>query len=156
MTTFLAYIWRLIVISFGFIAASAAASVFFVLAGILPFGNGAASVAFEPGLDITVTALLLAVAVASFAAFLIAVPVFILAILAEYFKWNGLLLHGVAGAVLGFAATAVWHVSRSVEGENHLALAGMAAGIIGASIYWLIAGRNAGQLFDRIVALRQQ
>jgi hypothetical protein len=156
MATFIAYIWRLIVILAGFGAASLAAATFFVIAGIMPLGNGADPAAFETVFDLAASALLLAVAVASFASLLLAAPVFILAILAEYFKWNGFLFHGVSGAVFGFAATGIWNGSRTVEGESHLVMVGAAAGIIGATVYWLIAGRNAGKLFERIIAERAQ
>jgi hypothetical protein len=156
LTTFLAYIWRLIVILAGFSAASLSAAAFFVIVGVMPLGNGADTAAFETVFDLAISALLLAAAVASFASLLLAAPVFILAILAEYFKWNGFLFHGVAGAIFGFAATGVWHAGRTVEGENQLVMVGAAAGIIGASVYWLIAGRNAGKMFERILAERRQ
>jgi uncharacterized protein YjeT (DUF2065 family) len=156
MITFLAYIWRLIVIFTGFAAAAIAASLFFVIVGLLSLENGADSAAFDTVLDLAGTMLLFATAVATFSSMLLAIPVFVLAIFAEYFKWNGFLFHGAAGALLGASATGLWQMSRSAEGQSQLALVGAAAGIVGAGVYWLVAGRNAGKLFERIAADRHQ
>jgi hypothetical protein len=89
--------------------------------------------------------------VAAFAATIVVVPVFILAILSEVFGWRRFLTYGVAGALIGcggvfFAPTLP---------QSAAFMAGIAAGITGAWAYWLIAGRNAGKLFERILAERQ-
>jgi hypothetical protein len=155
MSTFFAYIWRLVVVLTGFGAAAVAAALFFVVAGVLPLTNGAQPDFADTVLDLAATTLLLAMAVAAFSSMLLAIPVVILAVFAEYFKWNGFLFHGVAGGILGLATTGIWHASRTVDGESHLVLVGAAAGIVGASVYWLVAGRNAGKLFETIIASRQ-
>ncbi|MGL4404491.1 MAG: hypothetical protein ACRCT6_01915 [Notoacmeibacter sp.] len=154
MTIFLAYITRLIVIMLAFAAASIAASVFFVLVGIVPAGGGVDGDGLDALLNFASMLLLLSVAVAAFSSMLLLVPAFVLALLSEYFGWNSLLFHGVSGALLGGSATGLWQSSRTVEGEGHLVLAGTAAGIVGAAVYWLIAGRNSGLLFEKISAAR--
>lgn len=155
MIAFFAYIKRLIVILCGFTLASIAASVFFVVVGVMPEGGGIDGSSIEIILNFLGSVLFFTIAVAAFSSMLLMVPAFILAIMSEYFCWNGLLFHGVSGAIFGGAATGLWHMSRTVEGESHLVLVGTAAGIIGACVYWWVAGRNSGKLFAQIIASRQ-
>ena len=156
MTTFFRYIIRLIVILAGLTFAALAAAAFFIFAGVLPLSAAVGPNGIETVFEIASTVLLLSLVVASFSLMIIIVPALGLAVLAELFSWNGYLFYGVSGAALGFAASGIWHASRTVAGESHLVLVGAAAGIIGASVYWLIAGRNAGKLFEQILASRSQ
>ena len=135
--------------------ATLAASAFFVLVGILPAGNGVEETGAEAFWNLASIIFLMGLTVAAFSSTLLLVPVFCLALMSEYFGWNGLLFHGAAGALLGASATGLWQFGRSADGETHLVLVGAAAGIIGASIYWLIAGRNAGKLFERVLEQRE-
>ena len=150
MNTFLAYIWRLIVILIGFAAATLAAALAYILAMQGNMAPDATMTAFERTIDFALAALI----VASFGGALIVVPVLILAILAETFSWRGLLLHASFGALLG--ASVMLLFSRNIESVDMWSITVAAtAGIIGASIYWLIAGRNAGKLFERVAAERR-
>lgn len=154
MTIFLAYILRLIVVFSGFALASMSASVFFVVVGVMPMGGGVTSGELDFTLNFFSGILFFTIAVAAFSSTLVILPAFVLAVFSEYFGWNGFLFHGVAGAVLGASAAGFWHLGRTVDGESHLVVVGMAAGIVGASVYWLIAGRRSGQLFEKIMAIR--
>jgi hypothetical protein len=150
MTTFLAYIWRFMVVSLGFVAAMVVSiSVFFAAAAPAGLFNPPDPTSF---FEMTFDAAAMMFYVLVFTATLVVVPVFILAVLSEIFGWRGFLTYGVTGALIGcggvfFAPTLTTSAAL---------MASVASGIAGAWVYWLIAGRNAGKLFERILAERQQ
>ena len=152
MSAFFAYLARIIIILIGFSLATLTAALFFVAVGILPLGVNVA----DPVWDIAITALFTAIIVASFAGMLTAIPFFILAIISEVQGAKGLLFHCSMGAILGGGATLVWQFGPTNQNEGHLALVGAASGIVGAAVYWLIAGRKAGKLFEAIMVARNQ
>ena len=136
-----------------FIMAAGGASVFFVIVGVLPPGVNHA----DPFWAYATNAAIMVIFIASFAGMLTGIPFFILAIISEIQGAKRMLFHCAMGAVLGGGATLFWQLNGNQnQNENHLVLVGAAAGIIGASIYWLIAGRNAGKLFEKIIAERNQ
>jgi membrane protease YdiL (CAAX protease family) len=147
--TFLAYLGRLFMILLGFLLAIMAATAVFLLAvtgtGLLTPDQGGTMVE-------TLAAALFAIMMFGvFAGMIIAVPVVILAVLAEVFGWRGFLLHGVLGAILGTGAALIGALNDGAPAV----IAGAAAGITGAWVYWLVVGRKAGLLFDRILAERR-
>jgi hypothetical protein len=148
MATFLAYVWRLIVILAGFAAACiVAAAVFFASLSLTvdPTGFDGETVA-----DVIYGVLLVVMLFAIFSGMLVALPAIVFAVLSEALGWRGFLFHGVVGAALGAGAT----VFGAPNDGSTVIMAGAAAGIVGGWAYWLIAGRNAGKLFDRITAER--
>jgi hypothetical protein len=149
MTTFFAYIRRLLVITLGFaVAVLVSTFVFFASVKARFFDLPETATFFEVAYDTAIMMFL----VATIAANIVIVPVFILIILSEVFCWRRFLTYGVAGALIGsggmfFAPTLV---------PSAAIMAGVASGIAGAWVYWLIAGCNAGKLFEQIVASRSQ
>jgi hypothetical protein len=98
---------------------------------------------------------LMAVLIGGFAFF----PAFVVLAVAEYFRLRDWLSYAVAGGVAALGAHAIlWQGMRAFQ-DAHLAdggqvplaaepaaLAwGVAAGIAGALVYWLVAGRSAGR-----------
>jgi hypothetical protein len=152
MKTLFAYLWRLLVIALGFGAASLGSGLFFFLGTMLP--EYRASIEGATQIDIVISTFFYVLIALPLFATLIGLPVLVLAALAEFFGIRGLLAHGVAGMLLGAAAT-LWLTENIDDSSLTLMGAGAAAGIVGACIYWLIAGRNAGKLFDRITAERR-
>jgi hypothetical protein len=141
VTTFLAYLWRLMMILIGFTLAVAAAGAAFTGALVSMFETGAVD---GDLLDQALQWAGFTVLVASFAGTITLLPAAVLALLAEFFGWRSLLLHGLLGAGLGAAAAAIWG-SPADQQWGGVVLAGAAAGIVGAGVYWLVAGRNAGK-----------
>lgn len=89
-------------------------------------------------------------AIAVFAAFTgpivgaaIFVPSLIAIVLAEMFKWHSLYGYLIFGALLALAGQAVGLGAHSASGGPALE-ARLAAGLVGAAVYWMIAGRRAG------------
>ncbi|MCU0831492.1 MAG: hypothetical protein MUC58_08270 [Rhizobiaceae bacterium] len=152
MSTFLAYLGRLFMILLGFTLAVAVAGGVFTAALASMFDTGTVD---GDLLDQAVQWAGMVVLVSGLAGTITLVPVVVLALLAELFSWRGLILHGVLGGALGAAATLLWDGQANDPDRAAVTLAGAAAGIVGAGVYWLVAGRNAGRLFDRIAAARQ-
>jgi hypothetical protein len=152
MNTLTAYLWRLLVITTGFGLATCAAALFFFVTFLIP--EFVAEQADADWFAMILSALLLGIFIASIAAAMIAVPVLVLAIISEFFGLRSLWFHTVAGLVLGGGASLLW-MGGIESGEWDRLAASAASGIIGALVYWLIAGRNAGRLFDRITQERQ-
>ena len=80
--------------------------------------------------------------IAVFGGSIVILPVSILAYLAEKFSWHAFSLYGVLGIFIGVSAIMIF-----ADNVTLLALAmGAVTGFVGATIYWLIAGRNAGMI----------
>jgi hypothetical protein len=141
MNTFLAYLGRLFMILLGFALAVMAAGSVFTAALASMFETGAVD---GDMLDQLLQWAGFTMLVASLAGSITLVPAAILAVLAELFSWRSLLLHGLLGAGLGAGAAAMWGSASDPDWGN-VVLAGAAAGIVGAGVYWLVAGRNAGK-----------
>lgn len=80
------------------------------------------------------------------------IPVLLAAALAEAFKLRSLLLHLVAGAIMGFLfAAGTKDISSWIDLANwsaqDIAIGAvmMFSGALGAAVYWAIAGRYAGR-----------
>ena len=149
MSTFLAYVWRLIVMLIGFASACLVAGSIFGSA--LIFREAQSAIDARDIFEIAFYVAMFGFFIASVGGIIVAIPFIIFAVFAETFGWRGFLLHGVMGGLLGLGSLLL--VTVSIEAE--IVTASMAAGIAGGWLYWLIAGRNAGKLLDMIAAERR-
>ena len=141
----MALIGRTFVILFACLLASFAAGLVVTLAVVLPDLSDLALGPFEQGafgLMIGFGALFV-----SFYAF---VPVLLVIVAAEAFSIRSLLFYAAAGALLGcvlYLNFGGWNWSAiTVQGFARREIEIMAAaGIVAGFVYWVIAGRNAGQ-----------
>jgi hypothetical protein len=147
MSTFLAYLRRLLVIAFGFGAASLCSALFFFLGTLLP--EYRQDIAGATQTEIVMTSFFYSIVLLPLFATLIGLPVLFLAILAEIFRIRSLLAHGATGMVLGGVAPLIG-LDNFENASSELLVAAAAAGIVGGLVYWFVAGRNAGVLIDRI------
>ena len=69
------------------------------------------------------------------------IPVFIVIVLAEMFRWRSVFLYLAVGGAIGLVPSAVSNVVGVTPDGQHLLLA---AGFVGGFVYWLVAGRLAG------------
>ncbi len=73
----------------------------------------------------------------------VAVPAFVVILLAELFRWRSIFLYLAVGGLIGLSAGAL-----PVEtADPHLRAGNVmlaAAGLVGGFVYWLVAGRSAG------------
>lgn len=147
MSDMFALLGRLTVIVIGFVAALAAGGLFFTLAltGVMEPNSGASLS------EHWLTVIPLAMFVAATSGALIVIPFFAAAGLCEYFALRGFALHLAAGAAIGLLA--IWYrEGAGVAALGKPVTAAIAAGAVAGSVYWLIAGRNAGKTFGRIVS----
>ena len=136
---------RIVVIFIAFIVATMAAGIVLAIGIISPDWVGADSDPFE-----RVSFFVFAFFATSFVGAAATVPALVLIVFAEAARMRSLLYYGVAGAVVGLAAYFGSDVSARLENTTDVVPVGhalqlaAAAGIIGALVYWLIAGRRAG------------
>ena len=145
MTTFFSYLGRLIVISLGFSAAIFTA----LLMASLPLWvqpDPAETVFLATALAMSM--LFIGAHLGSSAALL----AFVVIAVSEYRGWRNWLNYALAGAAI---TGGIMLVMTGGKDNSDLALM-TAAGLAGGITYWLVAGRNAGKLFERIVAERGQ
>lgn len=146
MSDILRLIARMFVIAFGFFAACLAAGTAFVFLArlVVPEDFGRID-----ELELTVTLLVGIFGVSSLFARAMLLPAFAVIAGFEFFKLRDWLSHTLAGGLLALAAA-----SLPLAGTADAANPGnpawdiavhMACGIIGATLYWVIAGRNAGR-----------
>lgn len=146
MTDILRPIVRMFVITLGFFAACLAAGTAFVFLArlVVPEDFGRID-----ELELTVTLAVGILGVSSLFARALLLPAFAVIAGFEFFKLRDWLSHALAGGLLALAAA-----SLPLAGTADAANAGnpawdiairIACGIIGATLYWLIAGRNAGR-----------
>jgi hypothetical protein len=149
---FFTYILRFVLISIGFIAALLSASGFLVL--MLWGGIGQGDVEHQQlgslllGIGIPLLALF-----AAYYAFLPAIIVFLFSEIAGKRSW---LFHALSGILIALAAIARRADANSFANPPQgIIMAVIAAGAVGGTAYWLIAGRTAGKHIDDIVATSQ-
>lgn len=147
-------IGRLFVIVFALIIALFAGSMFIgfgLASGMFPeLANSANGTSiFDPQTDQTILAVATLVlgTLASFQLVGLAVlPVTIAIAISELMRWQGMTVHMVLG---GLCALFVMFSALSLpDGElpaNGTVIVSLAAGFVASFIYWLIAGRNAGE-----------
>ncbi len=146
---FFTYILRFILISVGFIAAVLSASGFLVF--LLWGGIGQSDMDHHA----LVTAMLgigtpLLAMFAGYYAFLPAIIVFVFAEITGKRSW---LFHALGGIVIALAAIARRADANSFANPPQgIIIAIIAAGAVGGTAYWLIAGRTAGKHLDDVSA----
>ena len=86
--------------------------------------------------------MLMILQIAIFVGAIILLPVLILACFAEKFGWHNFSIYVLLGPIIGAAAVMVMADKAVSQGTA----IGAVSGLIGASVYWLIAGRNAGKI----------
>ncbi len=146
---FFTYILRFILISVGFIAAIVAASAFLMLMlwGGVAQGDAGHQEMRTLLLSIGVPVLSL---FAGYYAFFPAILVFLFSEIAGKRSW---LFHAAGGIVIALAAIARRADANSFANPPQgIIMAVIAAGAVGGTAYWLIAGRSAGKHLDEIAA----
>ena len=73
----------------------------------------------------------------------VAIPAFVIIILAELFRWRSVFFYLIASALIGLAVGLASADQMEAQRENAAALLA-AVGAVGGFVYWLIAGRSAG------------
>jgi hypothetical protein len=144
------YILRFILISVGFITAILAASAFLML--MLWGGVADSDVNHQ---DMRTLLLSIGVPVlslfAGYYAFFPAIIVFLFSEIAGKCSW---LFHAIGGIVIALAAIARRADANSFANPPQgIIMAVIAAGAVGGTAYWLIAGRSAGKHLDEIASI---
>jgi hypothetical protein len=133
----------LLLIPLGFLTACLAAGAVIVLAlAGGPDGWQAFRAEFVPGEGERLFVLAGGIAGLIVAAF-IAVPSFIIILLAELFGWRSVFFYLIAGAVIGLSGSILPFNEILPEADVDMTMLA-AAGLAGGFVYWLIAGRSAG------------
>ena len=148
MSDILRLLVRMFAIAFGFFAGCLAAGLAYAFLArlVIPEDFGRYS-----ELELTVTLAIGVLGVASLFARAVLLPAFVIIAIFEFWRRRDWLSYALAGAVLALAATTVPLAIRinsnsatSIEPAQLIAIH-VACGIIGASVYWLFTGRNAGR-----------
>lgn len=141
MIRFLSHILRFIIITLGFVLAIVAASAF-ILA--LAWGGMMRGDPETERLLGVAVGLSLPVMVA-FAGYYSFIPAIGFAVLAEILGRRSWLFHAFGGMAVAALALAIRSDEVRVPGLFMIALA---AGAVGGTVYWLVAGRSAGKHLD--------
>ena len=129
----------LIIIPLAFLAACLAAGAFLVLALAGGAEGWRQAAAYDDEGLLVVLGSVAAIVVAA----VVAIPAFVVIILAELFRWRSVFFYLIASALIGLAIGLVQVDRVEPQRENAAALLA-AVGAIGGFVYWLIAGRSAG------------
>jgi hypothetical protein len=147
MTRLLSHIFRFVVIAVAYMLAVASACAFalFLIWGGVTRG--------EPGLELPagIAAGLSLPIVTAFAARYAFFPMLALIVWAEVANKRSWLFHALAGMAAGLAALVIRANDMALANPRPGIMIGvMAAGAVGGTVYWLIAGRNSGKNLDRL------
>ena len=101
-------------------------------------------------LELTVTLVIGVFGVASLFARAVLLPAFAVIAVFEFWRRRDWLSHALAGGIIALAAgslsfTAMTNATAAPAELSSMLAVHVACGIIGASIYWLFTGRNAGR-----------
>jgi hypothetical protein len=147
MSRLLSHIFRFFVIAFAYLLAVTAACAFtlFLIWGGVTRG--------EPGLELPagiaagLSMPIITVVAARYAFF----PMLALILWAEVANKRSWLFHALAGMAAGLAALAIRANDMALANPGPGIMMGvLAAGAVGGSVYWLLAGRNSGKNLDRL------
>jgi hypothetical protein len=147
MTRLLSHIFRFIVIALAYLLAVTAACAFalFLIWGGVTRG--------DPVLELPagIAASLTLPIVTAFAARYAFFPMLALIVWAEIGNRRSWLFHALAGMAAGLAALVIRANGMALANPRPGIMIGvLAAGAVGGSVYWLIAGRNSGRNLDRL------
>jgi hypothetical protein len=145
MTLFFAYITRLLVILLGFSLA--------VLVALMVVSL---SMWMQPNpIETILAATALATKMAYVGAYLggtAGLLYLLLICISEVCSLRDWLIYSLGGAVITGGTMVFFTGAHDVSDRGILTVAGM----VGGGVYWLIAGRNAGKMYERIIAERLQ
>lgn len=149
MSRVLAYLLRFAVVILGYLAASLAASAFIHLVFLAPLGWTA-----EEATLVATGSLVFSIPfVALFVAYLAFMPAVVAILLAELFGRRDWLSYAIAGGIVAAIVVAfVWQGEADAEpigSDPSFILLMVGAGIVGGIVYWLVAGRLAGDVGSR-------
>lgn len=146
MSDILRLLARMFVIAFGFFAGCLAAGLAYAFLArlVVPEDFGRIN-----DLELTVTLAIGVLGVASLFARAVLLPALVIIAIFEFWRRRDWLSHALAGAVLALAAAGLPLATGAYEGAGVEPI-GMiairtACAIIGATVYWLVTGRNAGR-----------
>ena len=147
MSRLISHIFRFIVIAIAYLLAVTAACAFalFLIWGGVTRG--------EPGLELPagIAAGLTLPIVTAFAARYAFFPMLALILWAEVGNRRSWLFHALAGMAAGLAALVIRANDLAIANPRPgIMMAALAAGAVGGTAYWLIAGRNSGRNLDRL------
>ena len=147
MSRLISHIFRFIVIAIAYLLAVTAACAFalFLIWGGVTRG--------EPGLELPagIAAGLTLPIVTAFAARYAFFPMLALILWAEVGNRRSWLFHALAGMAAGLAALVIRANDLALANPRPgIMMAALAAGAVGGTAYWLIAGRNSGRNLDRL------
>jgi len=163
MSLFFSIIWRLIVICFGLLIA------FFAAAMVMSYGISSGLFVEVFGVD-TFEAidetdwgyailLIATVGIGFVTSFQLAslalLPIIVVIAATEMMRWNGMVTHLVLGGVSALFVVFTQLPPETTPSEGTLIVT-LAMGFIGGFFYWLIAGRGAGKLQEKLPALREE
>ncbi len=141
MTRFVSHILRFILITAGFIAAIIAASLFIL---VLVWGDMLRGDPETERLLGVAVGLSLPIVIA-FAGYYAFAPGIAFAVIAEITARRSWLFHALGGMAVALVALAI---RSEIEMRPGILMIVLAAGAVGGTIYWLIAGRSAGKHLD--------
>ena len=147
MTHLLSHILRFIVIILGYVLAVIAACAFLLFLIWGGFIQAAPNLQWPAGFVAGLALPLVVLFAAQYAFF----PMIFMVAVAEVGGRRSWLFHALSGMAVAAAALVI----RANSGEladpsSGRLMAIMAAGAIGGSVYWLVAGRNSGRSLDRL------
>ncbi len=137
---------RILIVCFAYFIAVFAAAAFFVLAALGLDSVG--PTAGETTVDLALRLGLYAGLMASTAGAIATLPILLAIAIAEAFRLSGPVFHLTLGAIVGGIGVVLWEGSEARAGQQEYVIA-IASGAVGAFVYWLIAGRKAGEWRDR-------
>jgi len=148
MSDILRLLVRMFAIAFGFFAGCLAAGLAYAFLArlVIPEDFGHYS-----DLELTVTLAVGVLGVASLFARAVLLPALVIIAIFEFWRRRDWLSYALAGGAIALAATSLPLVTRLNSGSaasiepGRLIAINIACAIIGASIYWLFVGRNAGR-----------
>ena len=147
MTRLLSHLFRFIVVIIAYIAAVLSASAFmlFLLWGGLTRGDADLQqvLGVAAGFSLPV--------VAAFVSYYAFMPMMLVIAIAEIGGRRSWLFHALAGLAVGGSAL-VFRANSGGLANPHsgLLMVALAAGAVGGTTYWLVAGRNSGRHLDQL------
>jgi hypothetical protein len=147
MTRLLSHIFRFVVIAIAYVLAVLAAcgfALFLIWGGVT---RGEPGLELPAGIAASLTLPIITVFAARYAFF----PMLALIVWAEVGNRRSWLFHALAGMAAGLAALVIRANDLGLANPSPGIMMGvLAAGAVGGTVYWLIAGRNSGKNLDRL------